>query len=62
MLGTGKFGSEIQKEEYLNPLASGKMLGAFCLSEPEAGSDAVNQRTRQPAKETGTCLMAQRIS
>ena len=33
------------KEKYLKPLASGQMLGAFCLSEPEAGSDATQQRT-----------------
>jgi len=43
--GLEKFGTEEQKKKYLMPLAMGKMLGAFCLSEPEAGSDAVNQRT-----------------
>ena len=43
--GIEKFGTDSQKEKYLKPLASGRMLGAFCLSEPEAGSDAVNQRT-----------------
>ncbi len=43
--GLEKFGNDFQKEKYLKPLASGKTLGAFCLSEPEAGSDAVNQRT-----------------
>lgn len=43
--GIEKFSADSQKEKYLKPLASGKMLGAFCLSEPEAGSDAVNQRT-----------------
>ena len=43
--GMEKFGSEEQKKKYLMPLSSGKKLGAFCLSEPEAGSDAVNQRT-----------------
>ncbi len=43
--GLEKFGTSAQKEKYLKPLASGKLLGAFCLSEPEAGSDAVNQRT-----------------
>jgi alkylation response protein AidB-like acyl-CoA dehydrogenase len=43
--GLEKFGNDMQKEKYLKPLASGKTLGAFCLSEPEAGSDAVNQRT-----------------
>ena len=43
--GLEKFGSEEQKEKYLKPLASGKKIGAFCLSEPEAGSDATSQRT-----------------
>jgi alkylation response protein AidB-like acyl-CoA dehydrogenase len=38
-------GSEDQKKRYLRDLASGKKLGAFALSEPEAGSDASNQRT-----------------
>ncbi len=43
--GLEKFATPAQKEKYLNALASGRLLGAFCLSEPEAGSDAVNQRT-----------------
>lgn len=43
--GLEKFGSEEQKEKYLRPLASGEKIGAFCLSEPEAGSDATSQRT-----------------
>lgn len=43
--GLEKFGSEYQKEKYLTPLAKGEILGAFCLSEPEAGSDATSQRT-----------------
>ncbi len=43
--GLEKFGSEEQKQKYLKPLASGEKLGAFCLSEPEAGSDATSQRT-----------------
>lgn len=43
--GLNEWGTEEQKEKYLKPLASGKMLGAFALSEPEAGSDASNQRT-----------------
>ncbi len=43
--GLEKYGSEFHKEKYLKPLASGKALGAFCLSEPEAGSDATSQRT-----------------
>lgn len=43
--GLEKYGSEEQKEKYLKPLAAGKILGAFCLSEPEAGSDATSQKT-----------------
>ena len=43
--GLERFGTEEQKEKYLRPLASGEKIGAFCLSEPEAGSDAPSQRT-----------------
>lgn len=43
--GLEAYGSEAQKEKYLKPLASGEKIGAFCLSEPEAGSDATSQRT-----------------
>lgn len=43
--GLEKYGSEAQKRKYLVPLASGQSIGAFCLSEPEAGSDATSQRT-----------------
>ena len=43
--GLEKFGTEEQKQKYLTPLASGEKIGAFCLSEPEAGSDATSQRT-----------------
>lgn len=43
--GLEKFGSEEQKQKYLVPLAKGEIIGAFCLSEPEAGSDATSQRT-----------------
>ena len=43
--GLEKFGTEEQKEKYLKPLASGEQIGAFCLSEPEAGSDATSQKT-----------------
>lgn len=43
--GLEKFGNQAQKEKYLKPLASGKKIGAFCLSEPEAGSDATSQKT-----------------
>lgn len=41
-----KFGSDYLKEKYLKPLASGEMLGCFCLTEPQAGSDASALRTR----------------
>jgi alkylation response protein AidB-like acyl-CoA dehydrogenase len=40
-----KFGNEEQKRKYLTPLAKGEVIGAFCLSEPEAGSDATSQST-----------------
>ena len=40
-----KYGTEEQKQKYLIPLAKGEIIGAFCLSEPEAGSDATSQRT-----------------
>lgn len=43
--GLESYGTEAQKEKYLKPLASGQMIGAFCLSEPEAGSDATSQQT-----------------
>lgn len=43
--GLETFGSEEQKQKYLIPLAKGEKIGAFCLSEPEAGSDATSQRT-----------------
>jgi alkylation response protein AidB-like acyl-CoA dehydrogenase len=41
-----KFANEEQKKRFLVPLATGRKLGAYCLSEPEAGSDASNQRTQ----------------
>jgi alkylation response protein AidB-like acyl-CoA dehydrogenase len=43
--GLEQFGNEEQKQKYLVPLAKGEIIGAFCLSEPEAGSDATSQRT-----------------
>lgn len=43
--GLQKYGSEEQKQKYLIPLATGEVIGAFCLSEPEAGSDATSQQT-----------------
>lgn len=43
--GLEQYGTEEQKEKYLPKLASGEWIGAFCLSEPEAGSDATSQST-----------------
>ncbi len=43
--GLEKYGSEEQKQKYLTKLATGESVGAFCLSEPEAGSDATSQKT-----------------
>lgn len=43
--GLETYGTEEQKRKYLVPLAKGEIHGAFCLSEPEAGSDATSQRT-----------------
>ncbi|RIV71932.1 acyl-CoA dehydrogenase [Flagellimonas aequoris] len=43
--GLETYGTEAQKEKYLTRLASGEIIGAFCLSEPEAGSDATSQKT-----------------
>ncbi len=43
--GIEEYGSEDQKQKYLSKLTTGEFIGAFCLSEPEAGSDATSQRT-----------------
>ena len=43
--GLETYGTEEQKEKYLKRLATGEIIGAFCLSEPEAGSDATSQKT-----------------
>lgn len=48
--GLEKWGTVYLKEKYLKPLASGQILGAFCLSEPEAGSDAAQQKTEAVAE------------
>jgi alkylation response protein AidB-like acyl-CoA dehydrogenase len=53
--GINKYGTDDQKERYLRDLASGRKLGAFALSEPEAGSDASNQRTT--ATKDGECYV-----
>ena len=43
--GLETFGTEAQKEKYLIPLEKGEIIGAVCVSEPEAGSDATSQQT-----------------
>ena len=48
-----KFGTDDQKREWLAPLAAGKKLGCFALSEPEAGSDAASQKTRSKRSGDG---------
>src|SRR6201998_2112850 len=48
------FGTEEQKKKYLPKLASGEMIGAYCLSEPQAGSDAQNLLTRAELNKEGT--------
>jgi alkylation response protein AidB-like acyl-CoA dehydrogenase len=53
--GIEEYGSEYIKEKYLVPLAKGEKLGAFALSEPEAGSDATNQSTT--AEKKGDCYV-----
>jgi butyryl-CoA dehydrogenase len=50
------YGSPEQKEKWLKPLAKGEILGAFCLTEPQAGSDASNLRTRAERKGNGWVL------
>ena len=48
-----RFGTEAQKRKFLPLLCSGEWLGSFCLTEPETGSDAANQRTRATRTEGG---------
>jgi alkylation response protein AidB-like acyl-CoA dehydrogenase len=48
------FGTEEQKEKYLPKLATGELIGAYCLSEPQAGSDAQNSLTRAELNAEGT--------
>jgi butyryl-CoA dehydrogenase len=52
-----RFGTDAQKQEWLTPLASGKLLGCFALSEPEAGSDAAAQKTTAEKQSDGTWLI-----
>lgn len=51
-----KFGSDRQKESFLKPMAQGEKLGAFCLTEPEAGSDAASIKTRARRVNDGYML------
>src|SRR5579864_1190983 len=50
------YGSPEQKEKWLKPLARGELLGAFCLTEPHAGSDASNLKTRAEKRGNGWVL------
>src|SRR6476646_7368888 len=52
-----RFGTDAQKKEWLTPLASGKLLGCFALSEPEAGSDAAAQKTTAEKQSDGTWVI-----
>jgi butyryl-CoA dehydrogenase len=52
-----RFGTEAQKQEWLVPLAAGKLLGCFALSEPEAGSDAAAQKTTADQQADGSWLL-----
>ncbi len=51
------YGTEEQKQKYLTKLATGEMLGAYCLSEPEAGSDATQQRTTAELDANGDWIL-----
>lgn len=51
-----RFGTDFQKEAFLNPLASGSALGCFCLTEPEAGSDAAAIKTKAEKTQQGYIL------
>ena len=53
-----RFGTEEQKQTWLTPLAQGKLLGCFALSEPEAGSDAAAQRTTATPQQDGSWLLS----
>jgi len=55
--GLETYGNDEQKERFLRPLASGQKLGAFCLSEPEAGSDATQQHTSATQNENGDWVL-----
>ena len=57
-----KFGTEEQRQKYVVPLAQGKKLGCWSLTEPEAGSDAGGTRTTAAKKATAGCSTARRPS
>jgi alkylation response protein AidB-like acyl-CoA dehydrogenase len=57
MLPVALFGTEEQKNKYLPGLSSGKLIGAFALTEPEAGSDALNSLTTATLSEDGKCYL-----
>ena len=48
-----EYGSDAQRERFLKPMARGEMLSAFCLTEPQGGSEASNLRTRAQARGNG---------
>lgn len=52
-----KLGSEIQKKKYLSPLVKGEMIGAIGMTEPDAGSDVANMRTRAVKDENGNYIL-----
>jgi butyryl-CoA dehydrogenase len=56
-----KYGSEDQKSRYLTPLAKGEKLGCFALTEPDAGSDAANQKTRAVRDGDGYRISGQKV-
>ena len=51
-----RFGNDTQRKEFLRPMARGDLLGAFCLTEPQAGSDASALRTRARRTNAGWVL------
>jgi alkylation response protein AidB-like acyl-CoA dehydrogenase len=52
--GILQFGSEEQKKKYVTPVASGELIGAYALTEPQSGSDAANMRTRAVLSDDGS--------
>lgn len=54
------YGTDAQKERFLKPMASGESIGAFLLTEPQAGSDASNLRTRAERRNDGYILSGQK--